>query len=200
MISLSVTYVLLRRAIAICLLQRYSARLQRRALRVLWRYSARLQRRADTCITHNMHQTDLHLLGTAPPMPPPPLLAVPSRNSHLLFPAVARGPTWPEGKACTHHSNSMATCSPPTWSAKIGTSKQASAEHRKTVFRHAPHAHIARHSAKQHRHRMPGMRYKASTALRTGRLAHAKCSRRPGLYISALDLCRQVRASALASP
>ena len=38
------------------------------------RYAARLQRRADTCITHNMHQTDLHLLGTAPPMPPPPLL------------------------------------------------------------------------------------------------------------------------------
>ena len=27
-----------------------------------------------TCIAHNMHQTDLHLLGTAPPMPPPPLL------------------------------------------------------------------------------------------------------------------------------
>ena len=163
------------------------------------RHAARLQRRADTCITHNMHHTDLHLLGTAPPMPPPPLLCSPFPIL-LLVPAVARGPTWPEGKACTHHSNRMATCSPPTWSAKIGTSKQASAEHRKTVFRHAPHAHIARHSAKQHRHPMSGMRYKASTALRTGRLAHAKCSRRPGLYISALDLRRQVRASALASP
>jgi hypothetical protein len=28
----------------------------------------------DTSIAHNMQQTDLHLLGTAPPMPPPPLL------------------------------------------------------------------------------------------------------------------------------
>ena len=181
----TLTYVLLRRAIA---------------MRVLQRYAARLQRRAHTCITHNMPQTHPHLLGSAPPMPLLLFLALPSHNSHLFFPAVARGPTWPDGKACTHHSNRMATCSPPTWSAKIGTSKQASAEHRKTVFRHSPHAHIARHSAKQHRHRMPGMRYKASTALRTGRLAHAKCSRRPGLYISALDLRRQVRASALASP
>jgi hypothetical protein len=165
------------------------------------RHKARLQRRADTCITHNMHQTDLHLFGTAPPMPPP--LSTSCRSPFptlLLFPAVAGGPTWPEGKACTHHSNSMATCSPPTWSAKIGTSKQAAAQHRKTVCMQARHAHIAMHSAKQHRHRMPGMRYKASSALRTGRLAHAKCSRRPGLYISALDLRRQVRASALASP
>jgi hypothetical protein len=32
--------------------------------------------------------------------------------SRLLFPAVAGGPTWPKGRACTHHSNSMATCSP----------------------------------------------------------------------------------------
>ena len=96
--------------------------------------------------------------------------------SRLLF--VAGGPTWPEGKACTHHSNRMATCSPPTWSAKIGTSKQASAEHRETVSMHARHAHIAMHSAKQQR--MPGMRYKASSALGTGRLCYAKCSRRPG--------------------
>ena len=36
---------------------------------------------------------------------------------------------------------------------RIGTSKQASAEHRKTVCLHARHAHIAMHSAKQHRRR-----------------------------------------------
>ena len=63
------------------------------------RHAARLQRRAHTCITHNMHQTDLHLLGSAPPMPLLLFLALPSHNSHLFFPAVARGPTWPEGKA-----------------------------------------------------------------------------------------------------
>jgi hypothetical protein len=158
-------------------------------------YAARVHSRS----THAEHITCTRQTSTSLELLRP-CRCVQSLPSLLFFPAVARGPTWPEGKACTHHSNSMATCSPPTWSAKIGTSKQAAAEHRKTVFRHAPHAHIARHSAKQHRHRMPGMRYKASTALRTGRLAHAKCSRRPGLYISALDLRRQVRASALASP
>ena len=179
----TVTYVLLRRAIAMFVLQRYAAR---------------LQRRAHTCITHNMHHTDLHLLETAPPFHLPPPLAVPSRNSHLLFPAVARGPTWPEGKACTHHSNRMATCSPPTWSAKIDTSKQASAEGCETVCMHARHAHIAMHSAKQHR--KPGMRYRASIALGTGRLCHAECSCRPGSETSALDLRTQVRANAWPPP
>ena len=118
--------------------------------------------------------------------------------SRLLFPAVARGPTWPEGKACTHHSNSMATCSPPTWSAKIGTSKQAAAEHRKTVCMQARHAHIAMHSATQHR--KPGMRYRASIALGKGRLCHAECSCRPGSDTSALDLRTQVRANAWPPP
>jgi hypothetical protein len=33
----------------------------------------------DICRPHNTQQTDLHLLGTAPPMPPPPLFAVPPR-------------------------------------------------------------------------------------------------------------------------
>jgi hypothetical protein len=75
---------------------------------------------------------------------------------------------------------------PPAWSAKIGTNKQASAEHRKTVCMHALHAHITMHSAKQHR--MPGMRYKASSALGTGRLSHVKCLCRLGRYISSLDL------------
>ena len=173
--------MLLRRAKAICVRQRHAAR---------------LQRRADTCITHNMHQTDLHLLGTAPPMPPP--LVSQSLPSLLFFPAVAGGPTWPEGKACTHHSNRMATCSPPTWSAKIGTSKQASAEGCETVCMHARHAHIAMHSAKQHR--KPGMRYRASIALGTGRLCHAECSCRPGSDTSALDLRTQVRANAWPPP
>jgi hypothetical protein len=169
------------------------------------RLAARLQRRADTCRAHNMHQTDPHLLGTAPPMPPPPLLqSLPEppliagcgQRAHVA----GGGPTWPEGKACTHHSNGMATCSPPTWSAKNGTSKQSSAECRKTVCMNARHAHAAMLSAKQHGHRMRACVTKASSALRKGRLAHAKCSRRPGLYISALDLRRQGRANALASP
>ena len=122
------------------------------------------------------------------------------------FPPSSFSRLWPEGLRGRRGRPARTTrtawerAAPPGWSAKIGTSKQAAAEHRKTVCMQARHAHIAMHSAKQHRHRMPGMRYKASSALRTGRLAHAKCSRRPGLYISALDLRRQVRASALASP
>jgi hypothetical protein len=58
-----------------------------------------------------MHQTDLHLLGTAPPMPPRHLFRSPF-PCQLFFPAVAGGPTWPEWEACTHHSNSMGTYSP----------------------------------------------------------------------------------------
>ena len=86
----TLTYVLLRRTIA---------------MRVLQRYAARLQRRTHTCITHNMHQTDLHLLGNALPMPLLLFLALPSHNSHLFFPAVARGP----GPAGCHFPKSVSS-------------------------------------------------------------------------------------------
>ena len=72
-----------------------------------------------------MQQTELtlHLLGTAPPMPPPPLLQsllVPSR-------AASHSRLWPEGRSCTHHSNSMATLPP-------------------YIIKQASHARIAMHS------------------------------------------------------
>ena len=131
---------------------------------------------------HTYHATDR----------PPPLgncaahatassFAVPSR-------AASYSQLWPEGLRGRRGRPARTTrtawqrAAPPAWSAKIGTSKQASAEHRTTVCMHARHAHIPMHSAKQHR--MPGMRYKASSALGTGRLCHVRCSRRPCLTTS----------------
>ena len=146
---------------------------------------------ADTCIARKMHQTDLHLLGTAPPMPPPPLLQ--SLPEPPLIPGCGR-----RGRPARTTRTAWQRAAPPAWSAKIGTSKQASAEHRTTVCMHARHAHIAMHSAKQHR--KPGMRYRASIALGTGRLCHAECSCRPGSDTSALDLRTQVRANAWPPP
>ena len=143
----TVTYVLLRRAKAICVRQRHAAR---------------LQRRADTCITHNMHQTDLHLLGTAPPMPPSPLFCSPfplTTSCSRLWPEGLRGR---RGRPARTTRTAWQRAAPPRWSAKIGTSKQASAEHRVTLCMHARHAHIVMHSTKQHR--KPGMRYRASIA------------------------------------
>ena len=99
--------------------------------------------------------------------------AVPSHahSSSRLWPKGLRGR---RGRPARTTRTAWQRAAPPTWSAKIGTSKQVSAEHRKTVCMHARHAHITMHSAKQHRHRMPGMRYKASSALRTGRLGELK--------------------------
>ena len=175
---------------------RDTARLQRRAICMLQRYAARLQRHADTGIAYNMQQKDLHLLGTAPPMPPPPLLR--PFPSSLLFPAVAGGPTWPEGKACTHHSNGMATCSPANVVSQ-NRHEQASISRTPQNSMHAcapcTHSNAFTKTASH-----AGMQYKASSALGTGRLCHAKCSCRPGCDTSALDLRTQVRANARPPP
>ena len=120
------------------------------------------------------------------------------------FPPSSCSRLWPEGLRGRRGRPARTTrtawerAAPPGWSAKIGTSKQASAERHKTVSMHARHAHIAMHSAKQHR--KPGMRYRASLALGKGRLCHAECSCRPGSDTSALDLRTQVRANAWPPP
>ena len=74
-------------------------------------YAARVHSRS----THAEHITCTRQTSTSLELLRPChrlLLCVQSLPSLLFFPAVARGPTWPEGKACTHHSNSMGTCSP----------------------------------------------------------------------------------------
>ena len=123
---------------------------------------------------HATGMTDSPPLGTAPPIPPISSFAVPSR-------AASYSRLWPEGRSCTHHSNSMQTCSP---SNVVSENRDDKASMSKTpqdrvhTCMHA-HAHIAMHSARKYC--MPGMRYKASSALGTGRRCHVKCSRRPGL-------------------
>jgi hypothetical protein len=57
--------------------------------------------------------------------------------SRLLF--VAGGPTWPEGKACTHHSSSMGTCSP---ASVVSENRHQQASSRTPQCMHARHAHI----------------------------------------------------------
>jgi len=67
--------------------------------------------------------------------------AVPSR-------AASYSRLWPEGLRGQRGGHARTTrtawqrAAPPAWSAKIGSSKQASAEHRKTVCMHAHHARI----------------------------------------------------------
>ena len=119
--------------------------------------------------------------------------------SLLVFPAVAGGPTWPEGKACTHHSNGMTTCSPARVVSE-NRHNQASISRTPQDSMHtcARHAHIAMHSAKQHR--KPGMQYRASRAVGTSRFIHAECSCRPCRGTAALDLRTQVRANAWPPP
>ena len=74
------------------------------------RYAARMHSRS----THAEHITCTREASTSWELLRPchSLLLHSPFPSRLLFPAVAGGPTWPEGKACTHHSNSMTTFSP----------------------------------------------------------------------------------------
>ena len=116
----------------------------------------------------------------------------------LLFPAVAGGPTWPEGKACTHHSNGMATCSPANVVSE-NRHKHASISRTPQDSMHAC-APCTHSNAFSKTTTQAGMRYRASIALGTGRLCHAECSCRPGSDTSALDLRTQVRANAWPPP
>ena len=119
--------------------------------------------------------------------------------NRLFFPAVAGGPTWPEGKACTHHSNGMATCSPATVVSENRHNRASiSRTPQDNMHTCARHAHIAMHSAKQHCE--PGMQYRASRALGTSRSIHAERSCRPCRGTAALDLRTQVRANAWPPP
>ena len=107
------------------------------AVCVLERYAARLQRRADTGVAHDMQQTEmsLHLLGTAPPIPPPPLLQ--SLPEPTLIPGCGRRAYVAGGEGLHTTRTAWQHAAPPAWSARIGTRKQASAKHRKTGCVHA---------------------------------------------------------------
>ena len=148
----------------------------------------------DICRPHNTQQTDLHLLGTAPPMPPPPLLQ--SLPEPPLIPGYGRRAYVAGGEGLHAPLEQHGNVQPRQCGQR--KSARASKHQQNTARQYACNAHIAMHSAKQHR--MLGMRYKASSALGTGRRCHVKCSRRPGLYISALDLRPPVRANGLPPP
>ena len=76
-----------------------------------------------------MQQTELtlHLFGTAPPIPPSPL--VQSLPEPPLIPGCGRRVR-------------------PALTPEIGKTRQASAKHRKTVCMHAQHAHTSVHAGK----------------------------------------------------
>ena len=148
----------------------------------------------DICRPHNTQQTDLHLLGTAPPMPPPPLLQsldeppLTSGCGRRAYVAGRRG-----GPARTTRTRS------PTSVVSENRHEQASISRMPQDSMHAcapcTHSNAFSKTTSQ-----AGMRYKASSALATGRLCHAKCSCRPGSDTSALDLRIQVRATAWPPP
>jgi hypothetical protein len=114
---------------------------------------------------HATGMTDSPPLGTAPPIPPISSFAVPSR-------AASYSRLWPEGRSCTHHSNSMLTCNPT--SVVRENARPSSMSKTQQDSMHMRHPHIAMHSTKQHG--MPNMQF----ALRAARLAHVNCSRCPG--------------------
>ena len=156
------------------------------------RYAARVHSRS----THAEHITCTRQASTSWELLRPchRLLLHSPFPSHLLFPAVAGGPTWPEGRVCPHHSNSMPTCSPArVVSQNRQEQPSISRTPRNSLHTCARHAHIGMHSATQHR--KPGMQYRASIALGTGRLRHVKCSRLAGSETFALDLRTQVSAN-----
>ena len=88
----------------------------------------------------------------------------------------------------------MATCSP---ARVVSQNRQEQASISRTpqssLHTCARHAHIVMQSATHHR--KPGMQYRASIAVGTGRLCHVKCSRLAGSETFALDLRTQVSAN-----
>ena len=144
------------------------------------------------CIAGRHMQSTEHVLDRPPPLGNCSAHATAS-SCTVPSPATSCSRLWPEGQHGRRGRPARTTrtawqrAAPPAWSAKICKSKQAAAE----LCRHARHAHLAMHSAKQHR--KPGMQYRASIALGTGRLRHVKCSRLAGSETFALDLRTQVR-------
>ena len=139
-----------------------------------------------------MHQRGLHLLGTAPPMPPPPL--VQSLPEPPLFPGCGRRAYVAGGRGLHAPLEQHGDVQPRQGGQRKST---RASKPQDSVHTCARHAHIAMHAANQHR--KSDMQYRASIALGTGRLCHVKCLRFAGSETVALDLRTQVSANTSAS-